>query len=110
VVGATYPEQLEQLRARMPNSWLLIPGYGAQGGSAKEIVAGFDGEGLGAIVNNSRGIIFAHQSEKYRHLNSWLDAVEASTRDMMDALAAETTVKHLSAPVLRSGVSELNRE
>jgi len=99
VVGATYPEQLEHLRARMPNAWLLIPGYGAQGGSAREVVAGFDSEGLGAIVNNSRGIIFAHQSEKYRHLDSWQHAVEASTRDMIEALAAETTVKHLSAPV-----------
>jgi len=95
VVGATYPAQLASLRSKMPNAWLLIPGYGAQGGTAKEIGAGFDSEGLGAIVNNSRGIIFAHQSEKYRSLPTWQMAVEASTRDMIQSLQSETSVKNL---------------
>ncbi len=85
VVGATYPEQLSSLRARMPNAWLLIPGYGAQGGNAKDIASAFDSHGLGAIVNNSRGIIFAHQSKTYSHLTNWLSAVEQSTRDMIAA-------------------------
>jgi len=85
VVGATYPEQLASLRARMPNAWLLIPGYGAQGGTAKDIASAFDPNGLGAIVNNSRGIIFAHQSKPYAHLSNWLSAVEQSTCDMITA-------------------------
>ncbi|MCY2976936.1 MAG: orotidine-5'-phosphate decarboxylase [Planctomycetota bacterium] len=85
VVGATYPEQLASLRARMPNAWLLIPGYGAQGGNAKDIASAFDSDGLGAIVNNSRGIIFAHQSKMYAHLHNWLAAVEQATRDMITA-------------------------
>lgn len=61
VVGATYPEELEQLRAMMPQTIFLIPGYGAQGGTAADIVNGFDNRGLGAIVNSSRGIIFAYE-------------------------------------------------
>lgn len=85
VVGATYPEQLASLRARMPNAWLLIPGYGAQGGNAKDIASAFDSDGLGAIVNNSRGIIFAHQSKMYAHLPNWLSSVEQATRDMITA-------------------------
>ncbi len=90
VVGATYPEELEELRARMPNAWLLIPGYGAQGGGAKDVVAAFQKDGLGAVVNNSRGIIFAHASAKYRHHADWQRAVEAATRDMIDDLRAES--------------------
>jgi len=57
VVGATYPEQLRELRAKMPNSWILIPGYGAQGGTAQDVSLGFRNDGLGALVNSSRGII-----------------------------------------------------
>jgi orotidine-5'-phosphate decarboxylase len=85
VVGATYPEQLACLRERMPNAWLLIPGYGAQGGNANDLACAFDASGLGAIVNNSRGIIFAHQSNRYQHLPDWQSAVEASTLDMIEA-------------------------
>lgn len=86
VVGATYPEELLELRARMPNAWLLIPGYGAQGGGAKDVAAAFQKDGLGAVVNNSRGIIFAHASTRYRHHSDWQRAVEAATRDMIDDL------------------------
>jgi orotidine-5'-phosphate decarboxylase len=89
VVGATYPDELVELRARMPNAWLLIPGYGAQGGGAKDVAAAFQNDGLGAVVNNSRGIIFAHASAKYRHHTDWQRAVEAATRDMIDDLRAE---------------------
>jgi orotidine-5'-phosphate decarboxylase len=56
VVGATYPEQLADLRAAMPHAWLLIPGYGSQGGTAADVAPGFAPDGLGAVVNNSRGI------------------------------------------------------
>jgi len=67
VVGATYPDQLAELRAAMPHAWILIPGFGSQGGTAHDAAAGFDSAGLGAIVNNSRGIIFAYEREQYRH-------------------------------------------
>jgi orotidine-5'-phosphate decarboxylase len=97
VVGATYPEQLAELRQAMPATWLLIPGYGAQGGSAKDCAAAFDANGLGAVVNNSRGIIFAEQSDAYRErfAGNWQGAVEAATRDMIAQLAAETTAGRL---------------
>jgi orotidine-5'-phosphate decarboxylase len=65
VVGATYPEQAEHLRTLMPHTYLLIPGYGAQGASAKDAVAGFTADGRGAIVNNSRLLIFAYKQEPY---------------------------------------------
>ncbi|MBQ5950626.1 MAG: orotidine-5'-phosphate decarboxylase [Lachnospiraceae bacterium] len=61
VVGATYPAQLAELRARLPHTFFLIPGYGAQGGGAKDVAGGFDARGLGAIVNSSRGILCAWQ-------------------------------------------------
>jgi orotidine-5'-phosphate decarboxylase len=89
VVGATYPDQLAELRQAMPHAWLLIPGFGAQGGSAKDVTAGFDERGLGAIVNNSRGIIFAHDREPFRSrfgAARWQEAVAAATQEMIDQL------------------------
>jgi orotidine-5'-phosphate decarboxylase len=83
VVGATYPEQLAAMRKRMPNSWILIPGYGAQGGGASDVKHGFDESGLGALVNSSRGIIFAYENPKYSGLNDWERAVEEATKDMI---------------------------
>jgi len=85
VVGATWPEQLAQLRQLMPNVWFLVPGFGAQGGSAQDVAGAFDAEGLGAIVNNSRGIIFAHTQKKYAGLD-WQRAVELATREMTEQL------------------------
>lgn len=64
VVGATYPAQLEELREKMPHTIFLVPGYGAQGGGAKDVSYAFDKNGLGAIVNSSRGIMCAYQAEK----------------------------------------------
>lgn len=63
VVGATYPAQLGELRKALPNTFFLVPGYGAQGGGAKDVASGFDENGLGAIVNSSRGIMCAWQKE-----------------------------------------------
>lgn len=63
VVGATYPQQLEELREKMPHTFFLVPGYGAQGGGAKDVSYAFDKNGLGAIVNSSRGIMCAYQKE-----------------------------------------------
>ncbi|MCL2383606.1 MAG: orotidine-5'-phosphate decarboxylase [Oscillospiraceae bacterium] len=65
VVGATYKEQLEILRKAMPSSYILIPGYGAQGGTAEDIAVGFNEDGLGAIVNSSRGLMCAYKKDKY---------------------------------------------
>lgn len=64
VVGATYPAQLEELRKEMPHTFFLVPGYGAQGGGAGDVKPAFDENGLGAIVNSSRGIMCAWQKEK----------------------------------------------
>ncbi len=98
VCGATYPEQLAELRQAMPSTLFLIPGFGAQGGTAKDCAAAFDERGLGGIVNNSRGIIFAHSRVEYRDKFGdarWQAAVEAATRDMIAQLATETTAGRL---------------
>ncbi|MGD9633401.1 MAG: orotidine-5'-phosphate decarboxylase [Pirellulales bacterium] len=89
VVGATYPEQLSELRAAMPHTWFLVPGFGSQGGTAADVAAAFDARGAGAIVNNSRGIIFAHARREYAEQFGsarWQHAVEAATREMIDQL------------------------
>jgi orotidine-5'-phosphate decarboxylase len=86
VVGATYPKELEAMRQRMPSTWILIPGYGAQGGSAKDVKLGLDSRGLGAIVNSSRGIIFAYEQPKYQ-ASTWTSAVRNATLDMIEALS-----------------------
>ena len=61
VVGATYPSEMISLRKQMKNAYFLVPGYGAQGGGAKDVVNAFNEDGLGAIVNSSRGIIFNYE-------------------------------------------------
>ena len=91
VVGATYPAQLSEMRAALPGSWILIPGFGAQGGAAEDVAGGFDEQGLGAVVNSSRAIIFAHAREEYREKfgdSRWQDAVDAATRLMNKQLSA----------------------
>lgn len=64
VVGATYPAQLGELRQQLPHTFFLVPGYGAQGGGAEDVAPGFDRNGLGALVNSSRGIMCAWQKEE----------------------------------------------
>lgn len=64
VVGATYPEQLAEMRAKLPNTFFLVPGYGAQGGGAEGVSKAFDANGLGAIVNSSRAIMCAYKKEE----------------------------------------------
>jgi orotidine-5'-phosphate decarboxylase len=99
VVGATYPAQLAELRQAMPHAWLLIPGYGTQGGTAQDCAAAFDPAGLGAIVNNSRGIIFAHSRPPYAErfgASRWQEAVEAATCDMIAELKSHTPAGKLS--------------
>ncbi len=81
VVGATYPEESIKLRALMPKAYFLVPGYGAQGASGKDITGCFNEDGLGAIVNSSRGIIFAYQNEEYKTLSVG-DAARKAVEDM----------------------------
>jgi orotidine-5'-phosphate decarboxylase len=98
VAGATYPDQLRELRSLMPNAWLLVPGYGAQGAGAGDVAGAFDTRGLGAIVNSSRAIIFAHRRKEYAARFApadWQQAVDAATRDMIEELHAETTAGKL---------------
>lgn len=64
VVGATYPEQLAEMREKLPHTFFLVPGYGAQGGGAKGVAKAFDEKGLGAVVNSSRAVMCAYQKEE----------------------------------------------
>ncbi len=84
VVGATYPEQGEILRKKMPNVYILVPGYGAQGGRGADLVHFFNKDGLGAIINSSRGIIAAYQNEKYASFGAenFADASRQAVLDM----------------------------
>lgn len=88
VVGATYPEQLEELREELPNTFFLVPGYGAQGGAAKDVKPAFDEKGLGAIVNSSRGIMCAYQKEGCDQKDYALAARREAIR-MRDEIMAE---------------------
>ena len=108
VVGATYPGQLAELRAELPGIPLLVPGYGSQGGTARDVAAAFDENGLGALINNSRGITGAHDRPMYRDRfgDRWQAAVEQAVRDMIDDLAAHTNAGRLrSAPALQESAA-----
>lgn len=85
VVGATYPEMGKTLRKIMPKAYILVPGYGAQGGKGKDLVHFFNEDGLGAIVNSSRGIIAAYKQEKYAKFGPehFGDAARAAVEDMV---------------------------
>lgn len=92
VVGATYPEMGKVLRKIMPKAYILVPGYGAQGGKGKDLVHFFNEDGLGAIINSSRGIIAAWQQEKYasfgaeRFGEASREAVLDMRKDIQEAL------------------------
>ena len=90
VVGATYPEQGKILRKIMPNTFILVPGYGAQGGKGADLVHFFNEDGLGAIINSSRGIIAAYQQEQYAHFGeqSYADASRAAVLAMREDIAS----------------------
>ncbi len=87
VVGATYPEQGTNLRKRLPHVFFLVPGYGAQGATAQDLRGCFDKDGLGAIVNSSRGIIGAWQSKKYAGSFEAKDFAKASRQAVLDMKA-----------------------
>lgn len=98
VVGATAPEQLADLRKALPGILFLVPGYGHQGGTARDVAAAFDANGLGAIINSSRGITYAYSQPKAqaRFKDRWLDAIEQAVREMSDDLAAHTSTSRLN--------------
>ncbi len=89
VVGATYPEMGQALRKLMPRTYILVPGYGAQGGKGKDLKGFFNSDGLGAIVNSSRGIIAAWKSDAYSQFKDGKvgDAARAAVIDMKNDLA-----------------------
>lgn len=82
VVGATHPRELAELRYELPNVWFLVPGYGAQGGSARDVGAAFRADGLGAVVNSSRGITFPFQPDDFQ----WEAAILRATEQAAGAL------------------------
>ena len=87
VVGATYPEEAVSLRKIMTKSYFLVPGYGAQGGSAKDIIPCFNEDGLGAIVNSSRGILYTHMTNEERSQctrQEYLSSVRTATSKMQE--------------------------
>lgn len=87
VVGATYPEMGKVLRKIMPKSYILVPGYGAQGGQGKDLVHFFNEDGLGAIVNSSRGIIAAYKQDAYRQYGA--ENFGEASRAAVEAMAAD---------------------
>lgn len=87
VVGATNPQQLAALRQLLPQTLFLVPGYGAQGGTAADVAPAFKPDGTGAIINSSRAIIFAHKNPQYAHL-PWEKAVESALLAAKSEIAA----------------------
>lgn len=88
-MGATYPEVGKALRKIMPKSFILVPGYGAQGGKGADLVHYFNEDGLGAIVNSSRGIIAAYKQEKYARFGAehFADASRQAVLDMIEDIS-----------------------
>lgn len=95
VVGATYPEMGAVLRRIMPKAYILVPGYGAQGGKGKDLLPFFNEDGLGAIVNSSRGIIAAYQQEKYSGFGAehYADASRQAVLDMIEDISTALGTK-----------------
>jgi orotidine-5'-phosphate decarboxylase len=92
VVGATHPAELATVRAALPEAFFLLPGFGAQGGTATDTAAAFRADGLGAIVSSSRGVLFPFTPAE----GDWEAKIEATTRQMIATLARETPMKQLS--------------
>lgn len=93
VVGATHPTEAKKLREMFPNTFFLVPGYGAQGATAKDIVVNFDEKGGGAVVNSSRGLMFAYESERWAEkytASRWADAThdeaERAQKELVEAI------------------------
>jgi orotidine-5'-phosphate decarboxylase len=96
VVGATYPAEMTTLREALPHVLFLVPGFGAQGAGAADTAGAFRADGLGAVVNSSRGIIFAFEPGD----PTWEGRIEAATRSTISALAAATPMSRLGGPAV----------
>ena len=99
VIGATYPQQLVDLRRKMPHTWFLVPGMGAQGGAVSDVVGAFDEKGGGALINSSRHIIFAYERSPYRERfgqKRWQDAVRAAAQALRQELRENTPAMALA--------------
>lgn len=100
VVGATFPAEARQLRWRMKHSFFLVPGFGAQGGSAKDVVSSFNADGLGAVVNSSRGVLYHHlKTEDYDGTKEmYMDIVRKQAMDMQRTVYTElkAVCKHMA--------------
>ncbi len=88
VVGATYPKQLGELRKALPHTFFLVPGYGAQGGGAKDVAPAFDENGLGAIINSSRGIMCAWKKEEGLNPKEYAQAARREAIRMRDEIVS----------------------
>jgi orotidine-5'-phosphate decarboxylase len=97
VVGATYPEELRQLRHALGEVFFLVPGFGAQGAGAADTAGAFRPDGLGAIVSSSRGILFPFHPDD----GSWEQSVEAAARATIATLAADTPAGRLAPPTVQ---------
>jgi orotidine-5'-phosphate decarboxylase len=89
VAGATFPEQAKEIRSILPRAFLLVPGYGAQGATAKDLGVYYNADGLGAVVNASRSVIFAYTRSPGRETygeKRWEEAVAAAARTMKEEL------------------------
>ena len=98
VVGATWPRQLDAMREAMPHTWILVPGFGKQGGRAADVRGAFHADGLGALVVSARDVIFAHARPEMNNgltAAQWQTAVDRACRDMIDRLAADTPAARL---------------
>ncbi|MDR1483972.1 MAG: orotidine-5'-phosphate decarboxylase [Planctomycetaceae bacterium] len=98
VVGATWSKDLAMLREVLCSAWLLVPGFGSQGATAEDVAAAFDENGLGAIVNNSRGILYAYKNEPYKSKygeSKWENAAEEATKNMIEQLKIKTNAGKL---------------
>jgi orotidine-5'-phosphate decarboxylase len=95
VVGATHPSELPQIRATLPDAYILLPGLGAQGGAAADIAAAFRQDGLGVIANSARGITFCYPPDE----RDWEAKIESETRRVIDDLAAATPMGRLRSHV-----------
>ncbi len=92
VVGATYPKQLLELRKRMPRAWILVPGYGAQGGTAADVTKAFDKNGMGAVINASRSLMCAYKLDAWKDkftLDEFDKAARAEAQRMRDDINKE---------------------
>ena len=95
VVGATYPEMLKELRVKMPHTFFLVPGYGAQGGGADDVKFAFDKNGIGAIINSSRGIMCAWQKQEGKTEKDFADCAREEAirmRDDIQSVVGKMTV------------------